>query len=93
MRVRYEYTSIYNYRPDELYGMGRESLRIQSPREGVPIEQFLEAMRHNSSIKHTNNLEGIYGTDIVVEREDWNRYVGQPKFYMIDIKVEIIDEP
>lgn len=93
MRVRYEYTSVYNFRPDELYGMGKESLRVQSPKEGVPIEKFLETMRHNSSLKHENHYEAIIGFDTVFEREDWKRYVGQPKFYIVDIKVEVIDEP
>ncbi len=92
MKVRYEYTSFYNFRPDELYGMGKENLRVQSPKEGVPIEKFLEIITQNSSLKHQNHYEAIYGCDTLFEREDWKKYVGQPMFYITDIKVEIVDE-
>jgi hypothetical protein len=91
MKIRYEYSTSYNFRPDELYGMGKESLRVQSPREGVPIEQFLDQIQKNSSIKHVNHHQIIYGSDIVVEMEDWKPWIGQPMFYITDIKVEIVD--
>lgn len=93
MKVRYSYSSTYNFRPDELYGMGKESLDIQSPPEGVPVEQFFKMMEHNSNLKHESHYEAIIGSDILFEREDWKRWVGQPMFYITNIKVEIIDEP
>ena len=92
MKIRYEYCTSYNFRPGELYGMGKESLKVQSPEEGTSVKTFLEILSHNSSLKHTNITESIYGTTETFEREDWKPWLGQPKFYITDIKFEIIDE-
>jgi hypothetical protein len=36
--VKTEYTSIYNMRPGEMCGMGKESLKVSHP--GQPLGQF-----------------------------------------------------
>jgi hypothetical protein len=92
MKIRYEYSTVYNFRPDELYGMGKESLRVQSPKEGVSLESFLEIISHNSNLKHTSITEYIYGLSQGFEREDWKPWLGQPMFYMTDIKCEIVED-
>lgn len=92
MKIRYEYTTTYNFRPNELYGMGKESLCIKSPL--ASMEMFIESLAHNSSLKHENAYEAIYGSHEIIEREDWKPWIGQPMFYITDIKYEIIeDEP
>ena len=91
MKVRYEYTTTYNFRPDELYGMGKESLTVISTTAGIPIEDFLRVLSKNSSLKHENAYEAIYGSHEMYEREDWKPWIGQPMFYVTDIKVEIVE--
>jgi hypothetical protein len=81
----YSYSSIYNFRPDELYGMGKESITIQG--KGT-IQKFLELLQHNSSLKHEDCKEFIVGTEETVEHKDWKDWIGQPMFYIVDIKLE-----
>ena len=91
MKVRYQYASLYNFRPDEMYGMGKESLTV-GPGPAIPIEDFFKMIEHNSSLKHKDNKEYIYGSDMVIEREDWKPWIGQPMFYIVDLKIEVIDD-
>jgi hypothetical protein len=91
VKIKYEYSTTYNFRPDELYGMGKESMKISNP--SSTMEQFLETLSHNSSLKHRTAVEYIYGSEESIHREDWIPYIGQPMFYITDIKYEIIDEP
>lgn len=88
MKVKYSYHSIYNTRPDEMFGMGKESLIVSGETE---INKFFELMEHNSSLKHTNCLQWIIGTDEYVEMEEWKSYLGQPMFFITDLKMELID--
>jgi hypothetical protein len=80
------YGSIYNFRPEEIVSMGKESLNISST---IPasIEEVIELLEHNSSLKHKDAIEWILGTEEFIEREDWKPWIGQPMFHMIDIKI------
>lgn len=83
--MKFSYGSIYNFRPDELYGMGKESLIVSG--EGT-LEEIFKTLQHNSSLKHTDCKEFIVGTEEMVERPDWKPWIDQPMFYIVDIKVE-----
>lgn len=83
--MNYSYTTIYNFRPNEMFGMGKESVTCKG--KGT-LEDFIKYISHNSSLKHENNKEYIMGSDEFVEREDWTSWIGQPMFYIIDIKVD-----
>jgi hypothetical protein len=76
-------------RPNELYGMGKESITVTGQTDDV--DSLLEILSKNFSIKFENNLEGIMGTEEFVEREDWNRYIGQPMFFLTDLKIEKVE--
>lgn len=86
---KYQYSSIYNMRPNEMYGMGKESITVSGQTDD--IDSLLEILSKNSSIKFVNNLEGFMGTEEVFEREDWNEYIGQPMFFLTDLKIEKIE--
>lgn len=83
--MKYSYCTIYNFRPDETYGMGKESLKISGDQ---PLNVFLKEIQYNSSLKHENAIEFIVGTEESIEREDWKPWIGQPMFYVTDIKIE-----
>lgn len=87
MKIKYQYTTIYNYRPNETFGMGKESLIIKG--EG-DVAGFLENIARNSSIKFEDNIERIYGTDEAFENPEWNDWIGRPMFLITDIKVEFL---
>jgi hypothetical protein len=76
-------------RPNELYGMGKESITVTGQTDDV--DSLLEILSKNFSIKFENNLEGIMGTEEFVEREDWNEYIGQPMFFLTDLKIEKVE--
>jgi hypothetical protein len=75
-------------RPNELYGMGKESLTCTSEHE--TLDDFLVYLSKNSSSKHENNVEFILGSEDCFEIEAWKEYIGQPRFFIVDIKVEKI---
>ena len=82
----YSHSTTYNFRPGELYGMGKESLTVTAT---IPktLEEIFEELTRWSSIKHDSIKEAFYGMDLVVEREDWKKWLGQPMYYITDIKV------
>jgi hypothetical protein len=82
--VKTEYTSIYNMRPGEMCGMGKESLIVSHP--GQPLGQFLKNLQANSSLKFENDIEFI--ADEWFHNEEWTKYIGQPMFFITDIKIE-----
>jgi hypothetical protein len=82
--MKYSYGSIYNMRPGELYGMGKESLTVKGE---ATLEEFIKLLEHNSSLKHEDCKEYIIGTDEWVEVEEWKPWIGQPMFFTVDIKV------
>jgi hypothetical protein len=86
--VNYTYSTRYNFRPQECYGMGKESLMITGTGK---LSDFLRVIQTNSSMKHKNNLMYILGSDDVIEMEEWNPWIGQPMFTLYDIKFEVID--
>ena len=88
MKVRYKYTSIYNMRPEELYGMGKESLTVTSPPEGIEFEEFCRMMKHNSSLVFEDAYMMILGTEEMVEIDEWKPYIGQPMFFIVDLEIE-----
>jgi len=79
-----KYSTVYNMRPEELYGMGKESLTAYSGRP-EKMTDFMDQLRRNSSLKHENTEQGFYGTEEYIEREDWIPYLGQPMFFIVDI--------
>jgi hypothetical protein len=79
------YSSIYNRRPGEGYGMGNESLNVYGNGKET-LEDFMSRLVENSSIKHKTSTEYIYGTDIPVPRPDWISYIGQPAFFVTDVR-------
>ena len=84
--MKTSYTTIYNFRPNEMYGMGKESLIISG--EYSSIEKFMKNLMYNSSLKHENAKEWIVGTETYIEREDWIPWIGQPMFYIVEIKLD-----
>jgi hypothetical protein len=86
MKYKTSYTTIYNFRPGELYGMGKESLTVTGVTED--LVKWFGYISHNSSLKHENAIEHAYGLDECWEREDWKPWIGQPMFYVVDIKWE-----
>ena len=83
--IKYKYGSIYNMRPGELYGMGKESLNISG--KGT-LEEFMNCLTRNSSIKFEDAYEYIIGLDDRFEVEEWKPYIGQPMFFIVDIEYE-----
>lgn len=88
MKVKYEYTSIYNRRPEEGYGMGTENLTVSGESD---LMEFLERLQHNSSLRHTDNKMFIVSTETMVEIPEWNDWIGQPMFFIVDIKIVPIE--
>lgn len=90
MKYKCEYSISYNFRPNELYGMGKESLTVQISKL-LTAEEFLDILVENSKLKHESILEAIYGTTETVERQDWKNWLGQPMYHITDIKYELVD--
>jgi len=88
MKYKTSYTTIYNFRPNELYGMGTESLIITGTIAAEELENWFINVAQNSTLKHENATEYAYGLDECWEREDWKPWIGQPMFYVVDIKWE-----
>lgn len=87
--VETEYTSLYNMRPDELYGMGRESLTISGKSK---LGDFLKMLESASSQKHQNNLYPIMGSTESFPLTEWDKYIGRPSNYIVDIKIKQIEK-
>jgi hypothetical protein len=88
--VKYEYAMAYNFRPDELYGMGKESLRTSGQDK---LSKVLERLQYNSSIKFKDATYQFYGLDECIEtHEPWVPYIGQPMFFVYDIKITPVEE-
>jgi hypothetical protein len=86
MKYKTSYTTIYNRRPQEMYGMGTEDLISTGVTEDL-IDWF-GYISQNSTLKHDSILEYAYGSEECWEREDWKPWIGQPMFYVVDIKWE-----
>lgn len=87
--VDYSYTTIYNFRPDEMYGMGKESLICNG--RGT-LGKFLEIIERNSSIKFEDAVYQFYGLDEHIdEYEPWVKWIGQPMYMIVDIKVTPVE--
>lgn len=84
--MKTSYSTIYNFRPNEMYGMGKESLIISG--EYTSLEEFMENLMYNSSLKHENAKEYSWPSYECIEREDWIPWIGQPMFYIVDIKLD-----
>lgn len=89
--IKYSYSSIYNMRPGELYGMGKESLNISNPNP-VTYKEFLDILVKNSNIKFEDDTEWINGTNDFVQNPEWTRYIGQPMFFLVDISYEEVKD-
>ena len=90
IRVKYQYTTHYNFRPDELYGMGKESLTISH--NNATLREFLDVLVKNSQLKHTNAVYQFYGLDERIEEfEPWVPWIGQPMFHLSNISFEILN--
>lgn len=89
-KIKTSYTTIYNMRPEEMFGMGKESLICTGVIEEEELNDFFKRVAENSCIKHDSILEYAYGSEECWEREDWKPYVGQPMFYVVDIKWEYV---
>lgn len=88
--IHASYGSLYNRRPGEAYGMGTENLTTSSY---TTPKAFLEQLSHNSSIKFKSAVEyvSLDGKDIRINT-DWTPYIGQPMFYVVDIKIKELTE-
>lgn len=88
--VNYEYTHAYNFRPEEMYGMGKETLKISGKSK---LSEFLGYLQRNSSIKFEDATYWFHGLDECIENhEPWVPYIGQPMFYIYDIKITPVEE-
>ena len=90
VKVDFEYTSIYNFRPEEGYGMGKESI-IHSGT--AYLVDFIRILEDNSSLKHDSANEYNYVPEEPIHREDWVAWIGQPMFKLVDIKIKIKQTP
>jgi hypothetical protein len=88
MKVKYEYTSAYNFRPEECFGMGKETITVSG--EG-DLNEFLERLQRNSQLKHENDLDWGYCRDVPKQNPEWTPYIGQPMFYIYDLKIEPVE--
>lgn len=86
MKVKTSYTSFYNFRPNECFGMGKESLIVSHP--CMELSEFLEKLQYNSQLKHQDAIAYIGEEKIHVP--EWENFIGQPMFFIFDIKIEPI---
>lgn len=84
--MKISYSTWYNFRPGEGYGMGKESLKVTG--EWESLEEFMKTLEYNSSLKHKDNKEWIVGTEDFVENDEWTKWIGQPMFFIYDIEIE-----
>lgn len=88
MKIKYSYTTIYNYRPGEQIGHGKEPMTFTGE---STLSDFAQHIEFNSSIKFETNIEFSYCLEKQVVRDDWNDYIGQPMYFITDVKIEILD--
>jgi hypothetical protein len=81
----------YNVRPGEICGMGKESTTSWTTIP-EPLVDIVNRLAYNSSLKHEDNLEWIYGTEEFRVREDWTSWIGEPMFFIYDIEIIPVNE-
>ncbi len=87
MTIRGEYSSCYNFRPGESYGMGKESIRHQCTYD--TLEEFFENIATNSRLTHNDAVQWESWMDGPGKVNDkWVKWIGQPSHYIFDIKWE-----